>query len=213
MKVYMINKGELKELPEQKAVFSSGDSYLVDSVDIDGNIWLWHGKNASPDEKGTAAAAAKKLDDEKGGKPKVITIDQDDFTPNSRRFRSLCNEHLEGLMIVEKNLAESFLVHYEKEKVPPSLFKVSSEEFETINDIQYVQVPLKKESLDPDDVMLLFIPDEDKTYVWAGSQANVKEKVTGGKIARQFDKKMPGVQEEIFIDQGDEPEEFWSYFP
>ncbi|MHA1715595.1 MAG: hypothetical protein ACTSXP_08110, partial [Promethearchaeota archaeon] len=200
MKIYMINKGELQEI--DKLIFSSGDSYIVD----DGSkIWLWHGKNASVDEKETAAVTAKKLDDERGGRAKIITVEQGEFSADARRFKAFCSEH-GGLKVMDKNLAESFLVHYEKEKIPPSLFKVSSEEFEGINSIEYVQVDLKKENLDSDDVMLLFVPNEDKTYIWVGKGANVKEKVRGGQIARQFDKDLPGVQQEIFIDEGEEPD-------
>ncbi|MHA1681992.1 MAG: hypothetical protein ACTSUE_13720 [Promethearchaeota archaeon] len=205
----MVDKGELKEI--DKLIFSSGDTYVVDD-ETGGIIWLWHGKNASPDEKGTAAAIAKKLDEGRGKNSKVVAIDQGDFGADAQRFKTLCME-AGGLKVVDKNIAESFLSHWEKEKVPPILFKVSSEEVGgDINAMEYVQVELKKESLDPDDVMILFVPDEDKTYVWVGSGANVREKIKGGQVARSFDKDMPGVQDEIFIDEGDEPEDFWKHF-
>ncbi|MHA1792289.1 MAG: hypothetical protein ACTSVI_06560 [Promethearchaeota archaeon] len=205
--IYRIEKGELKKI--DKLIFSTGDSYLLDDGN---NIWLWHGMNASVDEKGSAAALAKKIDEERGKESRVITIDQGDTTENAIKFKKICAE-LGGLKIMDKNIAESFLTHFEKEKTPPILFKISGEEVGgDINAMEYIQVERKKENLDPDDVMLLFVPDEDKTYVWIGSGASVKEKVKGGQVARQFDKDMPGVQDEIFINEGEEPEEFWKYF-
>lgn len=205
----MVQSGELVEI--DALVFSSGDSYVVDD-ETERVIWLWHGINASPDEKGSAAAIAKKWDEKRGKASRVITIDQGDATDDAHRFKKKCAE-LGGLKIVDKNIAESFLTHWEKEKTPPMLFKVSSEEVGgDINAMEYIQVELKRENLDSDDVMLLFIPDEDKTYIWVGKGANVKEKIKGGQVARSFDKDMPGVQDEIFIEDGDEPDEFWSYF-
>ena len=208
MKIYMVEKGELVEI--DKFVFSSGDSYVVD----DGKtIWLWHGKKASVDEKATAATSAERIDeDTRGGKAKVIALDQGDFSANMRRFKALAGDN--GLVVLDKNIAESFLKKVVVEQEPPILFKVSSEEVDgDINAIEYVQVDIAKSNLDSDDCMLLFVPMEEKTYVWVGNKANIKEKVTAGKIARQFDKNRAGVQKEIFIDEGDEPDDFWKHFP
>ena len=208
MKIYRVVKGELEEI--DKFVFTSGDSYVVDDGDT---IWLWHGKNASVDEKATAATSAERIDeDTRGGKAKVIALDQGEFSANMRRFKALAGD--EGLLVLDKNIAESFLKKVEKPIEEPLLFKVSSEEVGgDINAIEYVQVPLDKSNLDPDDCMLLFVPMEETTYVWVGSKANIKEKVTAGKVARQFDKNRAGVQKEIFIDEGDEPDDFWKQFP
>lgn len=206
MNIYMIEKGTLKQ--QEKLVFSSGDSYIVDDDKI---IWLWHGKNASPDERGSAAAHAKKMDDERGGKPKVIAIDQDDFTADARRFKALCGEH-GGLIIVDKDLAESFLTKVEKRSMPPVLFKISSEEFGgDINAMESVQVPAKKENLDSDDVMVLWVHDANTTYVWTGKNSNVKERVVARRVAMNVEKEFPGDQKEVFIEEGEEPLEFWTY--
>ena len=79
-------------------------------------------------------------------------------------------------------------------------------EFETLDDIKFVQVPLKRSSLDSEDVFLL--DTFDIVYIWQGSQASVREKVVGGRVARKFDAERVGYQREIFVEEGDEPEEF-----
>ncbi|MBN2152188.1 MAG: hypothetical protein JW839_12125 [Candidatus Lokiarchaeota archaeon] len=206
MKIYIVEKGTEKEIPS--LVFTTGDSYIVDNGDV---IWLWHGNNASVDEKGSAAAIAKKMDDARGGKPKVIAIDQGDDTPDAKKFKALCSEQ-GGLKIVEKDLAESFLKRVVKENQPPALFKVSSEEAGgNINAVEFVQVPAKKENLDPDDCMVLWVPEINTSFIWVGEQSNVKERVLAGQLARKFDKDTPGVQKEVFVDQGQEPANFMKF--
>lgn len=206
MKIYMIEGGKEKEIPG--LVFTTGDSYIVDNDDI---IWIWHGKNASVDEKATAAAIAKKIDDSRGGKPKVIAIDQGDETADHARFKALCGE-LGGLKIVDKDIAESFLRKVVKEHQPPALFKISSEEAGgNINAVEFVQVPAKKENLDPDDCFVLWVPEINTTFIWVGEQSNVKERVLAGQLARKFDKDTPGVQKEVFVDQGKEPSNFLKF--
>jgi hypothetical protein len=206
MKIYRIEKGTEKEIPS--LVFTTGDSYIVDNGEI---IWIWHGKNASVDEKGSAAVIAKKIDDSRGGKPKVIAIDQEDNTPDHTKFRALCAEQ-GGLKIVDQNLAESFLTKHVKEHQPPALFKISSEEAGgNINAVEFVQMPAKMASLDPDDCFVLWVPEINTSFIWVGEQSNVKERVLAGQLARKFDKDTPGVQKEVFVDQGKEPSNFLKF--
>ncbi len=194
--IYMIEKGELKKIDQ--AIFTSGDSYLVDAGD---KIWTWIGKTSSVDEKFTAAHLATVLDVSRRGTPKISTADEGS---EPKELKIL----LGGLKIVDKDLAESLLKKVEKETWPPALFRVSSEEFETINDIVYKQVPCKKESLDSEDVFVLDDRTNDKTYIWIGKDASVKEKVVARQIAMKFEADRAGAQDEIFIDEGEEPEDF-----
>ena len=198
--IYMIEKGELKKI--EKPVFTTGDSYLVD---VGTHIWTWIGKNASVDEKFSAAHLATVLDVSRRGTPKITTVDQGS---EPIEFKILLNEFSGGLKIVDKNIAETLLKHVEKEVYEPVLYRISSEDFETINDIVYIQVPCTKDSLDSEDVFLLDDRTNDKTYIWIGSQANVKEKVVAGQIARKFEAERAGVQDEVFMDEGEEPVEF-----
>ncbi|TFG05044.1 MAG: hypothetical protein EU536_03075 [Promethearchaeota archaeon] len=194
--IYRIEKGELKKIDEP--IFSTGDSYLVDA----GNqIYTWIGKNASVDEKFSAAHFATTLDVSRRGTPKITTVDQGS-EPKALR------ELLGGLKIVEKDLAETLLKKVEKEVWDPVLFRISSEEYETINDIVYLQVPCTKDSLDSEDAFLLDDRTNNIIYIWFGKTANAQEKVVAGQISRKFEVERAGVQKRIFIDEGEEPEEF-----
>jgi hypothetical protein len=196
MTVYRIEGGELKKIDE--AVFTSGDAYIVDFINT---IYVWIGKNASVDEKFTGAHIATMIDAVRSGTPKIITVDQGSEPLDFKAKVGI-------IKIVEKDVAESILSHYEKPVHEPILFRVSSEEYETINDIQYIQVPLSKDSLDSEDVFLLDDRTNDKCYVWVGKDATVREKVVAGRISRKFDVERAGVQYEIFVEEGDEPEDF-----
>ena len=88
----------------------------------------------------------------------------------------------------------------------PVLYRISSEEFETLDDIQFIQVPRKRSSLESEDVFLL--DNYDIVYIWQGSNASVREKVVGGRVARKFDHERVGYQRELFVEEGDEPDEF-----
>ena len=194
--IYMIDKGDLKQIDQP--VFTTGDSYLVDGGS---RIWVWIGKNSSVDEKFSAAHLSTVIDVSRRGEPKITTIDQGSET---HEFRTI----LGGLKIVEKDVAETLLKHVEKPVYEPVLYRISSEEFETINDIIYTQVPCTKDSLDSEDVFLLDDRTNNKTYIWIGSGATVKERVVGGQIARKFEVERAGAQDEIFVDEGQEPAEF-----
>jgi len=194
--IYLIDKGELKKI--DKPVFTSGDSYLVDAGM---QLWVWIGKDSSVDEKFSAAHLSTLIDASRGGAPKVTTIDQGN-EPQELRVA------LGGLKIVEGNLADTLLKKVEKPVYEPVLYHIKSENFETINDIVYVQMPLTKDSLDSGDVFILDDRPHDKIYIWIGSGSNAKEKVVGGQIARKFDAERVGVQEEIFVEEGNEPPEF-----
>ncbi|MBD3229412.1 MAG: hypothetical protein GF329_14605 [Candidatus Lokiarchaeota archaeon] len=197
-KFYRIERGNLVKI--SKPVFTTGDSYVVDN----GNeIFIWIGVKSSTDEKFAAALLSTKIDKERRGKPEIKTIEQGS-EQNYPSFYKLVS----GLKIVEKDVAESLLKPVEKETYKPVLYRVSSEEYNSINEMIYVQVPCKMESLDSEDVFVLDDRNTDTTFIWIGSRANVKEKVVGGQIARKFEMERAGVQNEVFIDEGEEPEEF-----
>ncbi|MHC1590482.1 MAG: hypothetical protein ACXQS8_00175 [Candidatus Helarchaeales archaeon] len=193
---YRLEKGELKKI--DKAVFTSGDVYIADKGDT---IYIWIGKDATVDEKFSGAHIATMIDSQRGGEPKIVTIDQGKET---KEFLKAVG----SLKVVDKDVAESILTHYEKPIEKPVLYRVSSEEYDTLEAIQYIQVPLSKDSLDGEDVFLLDDLPNNNVYIWIGKGANVREKVVGGRIARAFDAERPGVQNEIFVYEGEEPEEF-----
>jgi hypothetical protein len=195
MTVYRIEKGQPKKIDQ--AVFTSGDSYIVDFIDT---IYVWIGKDATVDEKFTGAHVASMLDAVRSGTPKIITVDQGSEPLDFKAKVGI-------IKVVDQDAAESLLSHYEKPIEEPMMFRVSSEEYETINDIQYVQVPLSKDSLDSEDVFLIDDRNNDKCYIWIGKDASVKEKVVAGRISRMFDAERAGAQYEIFVEEGSEPAE------
>ena len=200
--IYMINKGKLKQM--RKAVFTTGDSYIV--VDKPGEkVFIWLGSKCSADEKGVAAIEARRIDDGKlfNGSAKIITFDEGD---ESAEFLS----KLDGLRILDKNMAKSMLKDVstgefagEADHVN-ALYRVSSEEYDGINAMKFKQVPFKKSSLDSEDVFIADLGVD--IYVWQGKTSNVKEKVKAIQFARQFDAERAGAQRPVVMEEGDQDE-------
>jgi hypothetical protein len=199
IKLYIIDKGELKETT--KPIFSTGDVYLLDDEQT---IYIWIGNKCSVDEKTTGAAQARRLDQERGGAAKIITIDQGQETPE---FLKLINQ-MGAMKIVEKNIAKTLLIDVttgdfaQFAEWKNILYRVSSEEFEDINAMKMIQVPFSTDSLDSEDC---FVADlGNKVYVWMGNQCNVKEKVKAGQWAREIDAERAGLQNETIFEEGED---------
>ncbi len=199
MKIYLVDKGELKEI--DKLVFSTGDVYLIDD---EKTIFIWIGSKCSVDEKTSGAAQARKLDQERGGAAKIITVDQNQETAEFLKLIASKG----AMKIVEKNVAKTMLKDVmtgdfagftEHVNV---LYRVSSEEFEDINAMKMVQVPFSKNSLDSEDCFVLDMGTD--VFVWQGSACNVKEKVKAGQWARQIDADRAGEQNETICEEGDD---------
>jgi len=201
MKLYLVNKGELNEI--NNPVLSKGDVYLLDDQKT---IYVWIGSKYSVDEKTSGAVQARKLDQERGGAAKIITVDEG---LESGEFLKTISS-IGTIKIVEKNIAKTLL----KDVVTGDwagftehinvLYRVSSEEFEGINTMKMVQVPFSKNSLESEDCF--FADLGNKVYIWQGAQCNVKEKVKAGQWARQIDANRPGLQNETIFEEGDDEE-------
>jgi hypothetical protein len=187
----------------KNSVFSTGDVYLLDA---ESTIYVWIGSKCSVDEKTTGAASARKLDQERGGAAKIITVDQGQETQDF--LKSVAN--MGAMKIVEQNIAKTMLkdvvtgdwAHFAEHK--NVLYRISSEEFGDINAMKMVQVPFSKDQLDSEDC---FIADlGTKVYVWQGAACNVKEKVKSGQWARQIDAERAGEQNEVIFEEGDDAE-------
>jgi hypothetical protein len=199
VKIFMIDKGELKEI--NKPIFSTGDVYLIDD---EKTIYIWIGGKCSVDEKTSGAAQARTLDQQRGGAAKIITVDQGQ---ESAQFLKLIAP--DGAMkIVERNIAKTLLKDVTTgdfagfSEWKNILYRVSSEEFEDINTMKMIQVPFLKDSLDSEDC---FVADlGNKVYVWQGKACNVKEKVKSGQFARGIDADRAGDQNEKIFEEGDD---------
>lgn len=207
--LYRIDKGNIKKIA--RPVFTTGDSYVI--VDkLHEKIYIWLGSKCSTDEKGAAAVQARGIDesDEFNGSAKILTYDEGD---EPAEFVAL----LGGLKVLDKNLAKSMLKDvstgefaWESDHVN-ALYKISSEEFEGINAMKAMQVPFEKSSLDSDDVMIADLGVD--IWVWQGKSCNVKEKVKGIQIAREFDIDRAGAQRpKVFIEGDVDEEEFLGIF-
>ncbi|MEM2133273.1 MAG: hypothetical protein Q6366_000585 [Candidatus Freyarchaeota archaeon] len=191
-KIYLIKEGDYEEI--MQPIFSTGDTYVVDAGD---RIWIWLGEKTTVDEKFAGAFISDHMDKQRKGKPRVETVQQGS---EPLEFRKTVGP----MRIVDQDLAKSILKKTEKKTHPVVMYRISGEEFETLDDIQFVQVPLSKASLDSEDVFL--IDTYDTIYIWQGKKSSVREKVVGGRIARKFDAERVGVQKEVFVEEGEEPD-------
>lgn len=184
-------------------VFSKGDVYLLDA---ENTIYVWIGSKCSVDEKTAGAASARKLDQERGGAAKIITVDEGQETQDF-----LKNVADLGVMkIVSKNIAKTMLkdvvtgdwAQFAEHK--NVLYRVSSEEFQDINTMKMIQVPFSKDQLASEDC---FVADlGTKIYIWQGNACNVKEKVKAGEWARNIDAERAGAQNEVIFEEGNDAE-------
>ncbi|TFH31380.1 MAG: hypothetical protein E4G98_00120 [Promethearchaeota archaeon] len=202
--MFIVNQGSLN--PITKAVFTTGDAYLV--VDHDKKmIYIWLGAKSSVDEKTVAAVEARRIDDGQAfnGAARIVTIDQGQET---KEFM----EAVQNLKILDKNLAKSMLKDVNTGEFANqanfinALYRISSEEYEGINAIKYLQVPFDKDSLDSEDCFMADMGVD--VWVWQGKDSNVKEKVKAMQYAREFDADRAGGQKPRVFMEGDGDEEF-----
>ena len=198
-KLFLINKGELAQI--KNPVFSSGDVYLLDD---EKTIYVWIGSKCSVDEKTTGAANARRLDQERGGAAKIITVDEGQETAEFLKVVA----SMGAMKIVEQNIAKTMLkdvvtgdwAQFAEHK--NVLFRVSAEEFEGIDSMKLIQVPFSKDSLDSEDCFVADLGTD--VYIWQGKTCSVKEKVKAGQMARKIDAERAGEQNETFFEEGDD---------
>ncbi|WXG40439.1 MAG: hypothetical protein WED07_06430 [Candidatus Freyarchaeum deiterrae] len=191
-KIYLVKEGGYEQIAQ--SVFSTGDTYIVDAGT---KIWIWLGEKTTVDEKFAGAFISELLDKERRNEPKVETVEQGS---EPMEFKKTVG----AMRIVDQDLAKSILKKTAKKTHPVVMYKISSEKYETLEDVQFTQVPLSKDALSSDEVFV--IDTYDAIYVWQGKNCSIQEKVVGGRLGRQLDAERVGVQKEIFVEEGDEPD-------
>jgi hypothetical protein len=208
VKLYMISQGKLENIA--KPIFTTGDAYLV--VDETAQkIYIWLGSKCSVDEKGTAAVEARRIDDaEFKGNAKILTYDQGDEPAD---FLA----KLDGLKVIEKNLAKTMLKDVKtgewagQSDHVNALYRVSSEEYAgNMAAIKYVQVPFEKASLDSEDVFIADLGVD--IWIWVGKNSNAKEKAKALDFAKKFDAERAGAQRPVIFDEGEDDAKFLGIF-
>jgi hypothetical protein len=168
-------KTEELQAEEGKYVFLDGDVYVVDNGL---EIYIWIGKDSGVDEKGVGAWVANQIDNtERGGEPRVTTVLQGQEPAE-----------LMALLTIEVKDGDTpgFLRHAELDMVEYKLFRVYTKEETTSFDEAFTEeVPLKRESLNSNDVFIL--DGNDVIYTWIGLNANREERVEGQKVMQKID--------------------------
>jgi hypothetical protein len=182
--------------------FHAGDSYVV-KYEWPGQknrpiIFIWQGRDSSTDEKGASALFATELDGAMGGAAVQIRVPQGS---EGNDFLSL----FQGRFIVhEGGVASGFKNRGDADSTDQdgiSLFHVRGT---TEVNTRAVQVPEKPASLNSGDAFVLLTPA--KVLVWQGLGCNDLEKANAAKIAGVL---ADGAEIET-VDEGGEPEEFWT---
>lgn len=189
---FHIQQGRLVKIPTTLLKeFGESDCYLVDTGSI---IYLWVGKNATPDEKfiGTLTSTQRR----KGrGALQLITIEQGE---EPKEFLNLFG----GQIIITKFDTEGILQRVALKQREFKLFRVHIEGESNL----FFEVPREKASLASDDVFLL--DTFNKIFIWQGKDSTKQEKMTARVIAQQYDAERIGTQEIVPILEGQETQEF-----
>jgi len=182
-----------------------GDSYVIKYTYEEGGIkkyiiYFWQGSESSQDERAVSALKAMEMDDALGGSPIQVRVVQG---CEPRHFIKMFGG---SLIIFSGGKASGFKNVHDNDTYDVDgtrLFRVRGT---SDQDVRAVQVqPEKAASLDTDDVFIL----EHKTenlWVWVGEGASPFEREVAMKVAKELS---PDMTVDI-IEEGNEPEDFWS---
>jgi len=158
----------VKQVPLSRKSLDSSDVFLLD---LGLTLYQWNGKTCNKDEKFAALQYVNKIRSERGGKPKVESLDESD-TPSTHEFYKKLPD-----VDVEKDEVEC------DDTFVKSLFRLSDEggklEFSLVS-----EGSLPRSSFDPKDV---FIADTGKSlFVWVGKGASTDEKKNAMTYAHNY---------------------------
>jgi hypothetical protein len=186
--------------------FLNGDVYIVDNSDVSAGlkkkVYIWLGSQAFADDRAVGAWAAKQLDIA----DKEIDIDTEVENQESDEFKGLLS-----FQVVTGD-TPGFLKHVEvnKEEISYSLYRIRDTDLtdgSSSDDLVIENVPLKKDSLQGDDVFVLDAYHD--LYVWVGSNSQVGEKAAGNRLVRKLDVDRERNPMVYTINDGYEPKGFF----
>jgi len=180
---------------------NSGDAFILDAGL---KIYTFIGKKAGIAEKQRVGQLAQSLDDERGGKPARVTINEGDKGDDAAAFwKELGGE---GTVAGEgcddeawEKKTDKKLYHF-SDSTGKDVFKAKSEG------------KIAKKDLDTKDVFVVDLGN--KVYVWVGKGASEKEKKKALSVAQTFlkDQGRGSWIPIASVNEGSEPPHFWSAF-
>lgn len=145
------------EVPLSRKSLDSSDVFILD---LGLEIYQWNGKTCNKDEKFKAVQYLQSVKSERGGKPKVESLDERELSPGHKFYTALPDVEVEGQETEDDS------------DFQPTLLRVS-DEGGSLETTLVAEGKLSRDSLDPKDV---FIADTGKEcFVWIGSGASEGE--------------------------------------
>jgi hypothetical protein len=190
--------------------FFSGDSYIVLYTYTPAGksreeyiIYFWQGKKSTPDEKGTSALLATKMDDDMGGRPVQVRVVQ------GKEPSHFCALFKGKLITHDGGKASGFSTSKQKDEADDdgiSLFHIRGT---NTNNTRAAQVPEVCGSLNSGDCFVL--STESTVYCWSGKGASETERATAkttGEALMAWN--TTESRELVEVAEGEEDETFWS---
>jgi len=161
----------VREVPISKDSLNSGDVFILDAGL---KIFQLNGSKAGPGEKAKAAQLSRAIDDERGGKPEVIVVEENDSS--EKEFWGFF-----GGFGPLKSAAEGG--QDDEVKGDKKLFRLSDASGKmTFTEVAAGKIP--KNKLDTKDVFVFDAGNE--VFVWIGLGATAEEKRCGLGYAQQY---------------------------
>jgi len=204
VEIWRIHNFDKVNVPkEQYGQFYGGDSYIIlYTYEINKKpawiIYFWQGNQSTSDEKGASALLTKQMDDEKGGEPVQVRIEQG-REPN--HFLTL----FKGKMVVHQGgYASAFKSKKETDTAVDSkaahLYHIKGT---NAYNTKAVEVDPVASNLNSGDVFGLLLSEV--VYIWAGKGSNKEENI----VASTCLKPLIGGRKVVNVAEGSEPDDFW----
>lgn len=164
-----------KEVPFEMKSLNNSDVFIIDNGL---KIYIWRGKKSSPFEKMNATMLCNKIKSDRGGKPSVVSFEDDEESANILKqfFKEFNPDAVKDSS--SKGIPDDMKLGCHKK-----MMKLS----DANGELELTEVPYKKETLCSDDTFL--IDRGDNIFVWVGTKASPAEKKFGFVFAKKYQDK------------------------